>query len=68
MIIAANRRILDGVELLREGWWCKEAFSKCKGLKGQTIGLIGFGKIAQLVCKMTKALDMEILVYTRTKK
>lgn len=67
LIIAVNRRILDGVEMLKAGWWAKDAFSKCKGLKDQTLGLIGFGKVAKLVCKMAKGLDMKVLVHTRTK-
>ena len=67
LIIAVNRRILDGVQLLKDGWWMKEAFSKCTGLKGQTLGLIGFGKIAQLVCKAAKSFEMNVLVHTRTK-
>ena len=65
-MIAVNRRILDGVEMLRAGWWAKDAFSKCKGLKGQTLGLIGFGKVAQLVLKLAKSLEMNVIVHTRT--
>lgn len=34
LIIAVNRRILDGVEMLHAGYWAKDAFSKCTGLKG----------------------------------
>jgi phosphoglycerate dehydrogenase-like enzyme len=51
---------------MKAGWWAKDAFSKCKGLKDQTLGLIGFGKVAQLVCKMAKALEINVLVHTRT--
>ncbi len=29
--------------------------------------MIGFGKVAKLVCKMARALDMAVLVHTRTK-
>lgn len=43
-------------------------FANCKGIKGRTLGLIGFGNIAQGVCKAARALDMNVLVHTRTKK
>lgn len=43
-------------------------FANCKGLKGRTIGLIGFGNVAQGVCKAARALDMNVLVHTRTQK
>lgn len=43
-------------------------FANCKGIKGRTLGLIGFGNIAQGVCKAARALEMNVLVHTRTKK
>jgi phosphoglycerate dehydrogenase-like enzyme len=58
--------MIDANNYLKQGYWVKEAFTSCKGLKEQTLGLIGFGKIAQLVCKMAIALEMKVLVYTRT--
>jgi len=42
-------------------------FANCKGIKGRTLGLIGFGNIAQLVCKAARALEMNVIVNTRTK-
>lgn len=41
-------------------------FANCAGIKGRTLGLIGFGNIAQLVHERAKAFDMNVLVYTRT--
>lgn len=35
-------------------------------LAGKTIGLVGFGNIAQKVAKLANAFDMDVLVYTRT--
>jgi len=43
-------------------------FANCVGIKGKTIGLIGFGNIAQLVCERAKAFEMNVLVFTRTQK
>ena len=42
-------------------------FANCKGIKGRTLGLIGFGNIAQLVCKTARALEMNVIVSTRTR-
>jgi phosphoglycerate dehydrogenase-like enzyme len=41
-------------------------FANCKGIKGRTLGLIGFGNIAQNVCKAARALEMNVVVHTRT--
>ena len=46
LIVAVNRRILDGVEIMNSGWWAKDFFYNCQGLAGQTIGLIGYGQVA----------------------
>lgn len=43
-------------------------FANCKGIKGRTLGLIGFGNIAQLVCKTARALEMNVIVSTRTRQ
>lgn len=37
-------------------------------VNGKTLGIIGAGNIGKTVMKIAKALDMEILVYTRTPK
>lgn len=35
-------------------------------LAGRTIGIIGFGSIGQRVARISRAFDMQVLVYTRT--
>ena len=51
LIIALDRRIADNVAELRAGRWDKSAFAKAKGLEGRTLGLLGFGTIAQEVAR-----------------
>jgi D-3-phosphoglycerate dehydrogenase len=46
LILSIDRRIPEGVQLLREQKWSKGLFANCTGIKGRTIGLIGFGNIA----------------------
>ena len=67
-ILSVDRRIPEGVQLLREQKWNKGMFATCTGIKGRTLGLIGFGNIAQLVLERAKAFDLSVLVYTRTKQ
>lgn len=43
-------------------------FANCSGIKGKTIGLVGFGSIGQLVAERAKAFEMNVLVHTRTQK
>jgi phosphoglycerate dehydrogenase-like enzyme len=43
-------------------------FANCTGIKGRTIGLIGFGAIAQLVLERAKAFELNVIVHTRTKQ
>lgn len=45
LILAIDRRIPEGVQLLNEGKWDKAKFANCVGIKGRTLGLIGFGAI-----------------------
>lgn len=37
-------------------------------LKGRTIGLIGFGSIGRKMAQLAHAFDMEVIVYSRTRK
>jgi D-3-phosphoglycerate dehydrogenase len=66
LILSIDRRIPEGVQLLREQKWNKGMFANCTGIKGRTLGLIGFGNIAQLVMERAKAFEMNVLVHTRT--
>ena len=65
-VLSIDRRTAEGNALLKEGKWHKAMFINCTGVKGKTIGLIGFGSIAQLVLARAKAFEMEVLVHTRT--
>ena len=45
LILAIDRRIGEGVQLLKEGKWKKGMFADCQGIKGRTLGLVGLGNI-----------------------
>ena len=65
LILALDRRIADNVADLRAGKWNKKEYSKAKGLKGQTLGLLGFGHIGQEVARRARAFGMNVLAWSR---
>jgi D-3-phosphoglycerate dehydrogenase / 2-oxoglutarate reductase len=65
LILALDRRIPDNVAELRAGKWNKKAFSKARGLRGQTIGILGIGSIAQEVIRRAAAFGLDVVVWSR---
>jgi D-3-phosphoglycerate dehydrogenase len=65
LILSLDRRIPDNVAALRAGLWDKKEFSKAAGLKGRTLGLLGFGAIAQEVARRGQAFGMDIVAWSR---
>jgi D-3-phosphoglycerate dehydrogenase / 2-oxoglutarate reductase len=65
LILALDRRIPDNVIALRAGHWDKKEFSKAKGLYGRTLGLLGFGNIAQQLARRAQAFGMDIVIWAR---
>lgn len=43
-------------------------FVDCKGIRGRTLGIIGYGNIGSLVCQAAKAFGLEVIVSTRTEQ
>ncbi len=62
-ILNADRRIADNVRDLRAGQWRKKHYAKAQGLKGNTLGVIGAGAIAQAVIARAQAFEMTIACY-----
>lgn len=66
LIISIDRRLGENFKLQKEGKWAKGKFTSCLGLKGRTIGCIGFGNIAQRVAVRAMAFEMTVLGYSRS--
>ena len=66
LILACDRRIPDQTADLRAGKWDKKGYSKAKGLKGRTLGVIGTGKIGMEIAKRGKAFDMNVVAWSRS--
>lgn len=68
LILNIDRRLGENYKLQKEGKWAKGKFTKCLGLKGRTLGLIGFGNIAQRVATRALAFEMNVITFNRSKK
>ncbi len=60
LMIALDRFIPDNVADFRNGVWNKDKYSKGKGLKGKTLGIIGVGNIGKEVAKRALAFEMNV--------
>ena len=65
LILALDRRIPDNVAALRAGRWNKKEYAKARGLYGATLGILGFGSIAQEVARRAQAFGLDIVVWSR---
>ena len=66
LILALDRRIVENVTDLRAGKWSKKDYSKARGLKGRTIGILGMGQIGQEVAIRAKAFGMPVVAWSRS--
>jgi D-3-phosphoglycerate dehydrogenase len=64
LLLALDRRLPDNVAALRGGRWNKGEFSKARGLYGRTLGLLGFGGVAQEVARRARAFGMYVVVWS----
>jgi D-3-phosphoglycerate dehydrogenase len=60
LMISLDRFIPDNVSDFNKGTWAKDKYSKGKGLKGKTLGLIGVGNIGKQVAKRALAFEMNV--------
>lgn len=66
LILSLDRRIPDNVVEARSGRWNKGAFSKARGVKGLTLGIVGLGHIGREVARRARAFEMEIVAWSRS--
>ncbi|MCA0453480.1 MAG: D-glycerate dehydrogenase [Chloroflexi bacterium] len=70
LLLAAARRIVEGMEYIREGKWRTWEPLALLGadLSGATLGIIGLGRIGEAVARRAKGFDMRIIAYSPSKK
>lgn len=68
LILMASRRAGEGERELRAATWTgwRPTHLVGQGLSGRTLGLVGFGRIAQATATRARALGMDILFYNRS--
>ena len=66
LLIAADRQIVNATYDLRNGMWKKKTYGKSRGLKGRTLGIIGFGAIGKAVASRALALEMEVIGWSKS--
>ncbi|MCY4158335.1 MAG: 3-phosphoglycerate dehydrogenase [Bacteroidetes bacterium] len=66
LMVSLDRRIPDNVSDARIGQWQKGTYARAKGLKGRVLGLIGMGKIGQLVAQMAQGIGLEVVAWSRS--
>jgi D-3-phosphoglycerate dehydrogenase len=66
LLVSADRRIVDACQDLRHGKWRKKEYGKSHGLKGRTLGLLGFGSIGKAVARAAHGLDMNVIAWSRS--
>ncbi len=66
LILALDRRIVDNAVDLRNGIWNKKTYAQARGLKGRTLGVIGFGQIGRAVVTRAAAFGMPVVAWSRS--
>ena len=65
LLLAVDRRIVDGTVDLRAGRWNKKAYGTARGLLGSTIGILGLGAIGLEVAQRANAFGMDVLALAK---
>jgi D-3-phosphoglycerate dehydrogenase / 2-oxoglutarate reductase len=65
LILSLDRQIPDNVADLRAGRWDKKGYGQAHGLSGATLGLLGFGSIAQELARRAQAFGLNLVIWSR---
>lgn len=65
LILALDRRIVEGTQDLAAGKWNKKEYSKARGLFGRTLGVLGTGTIGREVIARGRAFGMNVVAWSR---
>ncbi|MDB5050784.1 MAG: Hydroxyacid dehydrogenase [Fibrobacteres bacterium] len=66
LLLAADRRIAEGTWALRQGKWAKGALGQGMGLKGRSLGLVGFGAVGSAMARKAQGLEMKVIAWSRS--
>jgi D-3-phosphoglycerate dehydrogenase len=63
LVLSLARKIVAADAGVKSGNWSVTAHAEIRRLRGQTLGLLGFGKIAKALASKAQPLGMRVLVY-----
>ncbi|MEM7194680.1 MAG: D-glycerate dehydrogenase [Pseudomonadota bacterium] len=69
LLLGAARRAAEGDRMLREGRWdsWSPSFMVGKQVTGKRLGIVGMGKVGQVVARRARGFDMEVHYFNRTR-
>lgn len=59
-ILSVDRRLAENYSLLKQGKWNKGLFAECTGIKGRSLGIVGFGAIGKEVATRARSFGMDL--------
>ena len=66
LILAVDRRIPDNVIEARAGRWDKAGFASARGVRGQTLGVLGLGSVGREMAARARAFGMPVVAWSRS--
>lgn len=69
LLLGAARRAVEGDDLVRSGKWDAwgPAFMVGKQVSGQRIGIVGMGRVGQVMARRARGFDMEVHYHNRSR-
>jgi D-3-phosphoglycerate dehydrogenase len=66
LIFALQRKIVRYADQTRSGSWDNAAFGAPNRMRGQTLGLVGAGRLAQGLAQRAEGLGLKVIAYSRS--
>ncbi|MDR3343668.1 MAG: C-terminal binding protein [Treponema sp.] len=63
LMVALQRQLIPFIARARSGGYAQGAEIKCRRIRGQTLGILGYGKIGKELAKMALGMGMDLLIY-----
>ena len=67
LLLASSRNIVQYDRYIRDGIWNINCVPSMKRLSGQVLGLVGFGKIAQMVAARAMSFGISVITYKQNR-
>jgi len=66
LLLALDRRVVDGAADVKRGAWNKKEYGQAQGLFGRTLGIVGTGSIGREVAARARAFGMRVVAWSRS--